>query len=188
MIKPKNDKLASLLHYKGFRFENFRPYKKEEEILNLYSIESPLYYIAWDKVDDLKRKFPNLDINKNIDEFTPLDCALNYGSELCFNYLKNLGAEYTNNSEKYAVQGGNESIFMHMIEEGKSFDKMINIALRYRHNEIAEYLQSNFGQTPDSIAQSMYFGNYDVASYLLSNGANINDIYILFLFTIIVVL
>ncbi|EAY16388.1 hypothetical protein TVAG_359970 [Trichomonas vaginalis G3] len=145
IIQPKNVKLTTLLHYKGFKFQNFYPPMKEEEILNLYSTESPLYYIAWDKVDDLKSKFPKLDINEKIDyEITPLDCSIKYGSELCFNYLKNLGAKYTDESEKYAVQGGNNNIFMQMIEEGKSFDNMINIALKYRHYEIAEYLKSNF--------------------------------------------
>ncbi|EAX83432.1 hypothetical protein TVAG_466540 [Trichomonas vaginalis G3] len=187
--EPENKRLATLLHYQGFKFENFRPKMKEEEILNLYSTESPLYYIAWDKVDDLKIKFPNLDINEKIDfEITPLNCAIKYGSELCFNYLKNLGAQYNEYSEKYAVQGGNKIIFMQMIEDGKSFDKMINIALDYRNYEIAEYLKSNFGQTPDSIAESMHFGNYDIASYLLSNGEDINKIYNLFLFILIIIL
>ncbi|EAX97307.1 hypothetical protein TVAG_123570 [Trichomonas vaginalis G3] len=160
----------------------------KEEILNLYSTETPLYYIQWDKVDDLKSKFPNLDIKKEINKITPLDCSIKYGSELCFNYFKNLGALYTNYSEKYAVQGGNSSIFMQMIEDGKSFDNMINTALDYRNYEIAEYLKSNFGQTFDSIAESMYFGNYDVASYLLSNGEDINKIYILFIFTFFIAL
>ena len=75
-----------------------------------------------------------------------------------------------------------------MIEDGKSFDKMLNIALDYQQHEISEYLKSNFGQTHNSIAESMYFGNYDVASYLLSNGADINDIYISIHFISIIVL
>ncbi|EAX89962.1 hypothetical protein TVAG_124420 [Trichomonas vaginalis G3] len=188
LIKPENEKLAMLLYYKCFNFENFESEMKEEKILNLYPTESPLYYIAWDKVDDLKSKFPNLDINEKINEITPLDCSIKYGSELCFNYLKNLGAKYTEYSEMYAVQGGNTNIFMEMIEDGKSFDNMINTALDYHNYEIANYLKSNFGQTPDSIAESMYFGNYDVASYLLSNGEDINKIYILFIFTFFIVL
>ncbi|EAX89953.1 hypothetical protein TVAG_124330 [Trichomonas vaginalis G3] len=188
LIKPKNEKLATLLYYKCFNFEIFKPEIEEEEIVNLYSTESPLYYIAWDKVDDLKSKFPNLDINWEINEITPLNCSIKYGSELCFNYLKNLGAKYTDNSEKYAVQGGNKNIFMEMIEDGKSFDNMIDTALDYHNYEIANYLKSNFGQTPDSIAESMYFGNYDVASYLLSNGEDINKIYSFLLFIFIIVL
>ncbi|EAX88698.1 hypothetical protein TVAG_294040 [Trichomonas vaginalis G3] len=188
IYEPKNKRLTTLLHYQGFKFQNFEPKMKEEEILNLYSTESPLYYIAWDKVNDLKIKFPNLDINQKINDITPLDCAIKYGSELCFIYLKNLGAQYTDYSERYAVQGGNENIFMQMIEDGKSFKKMINLALDYRNYEIAEYLKSNFGQTPDSIAESMHFGNYDIASYLLSNGEDINKIYHLFLFIFIIFL
>ena len=156
-------------------------------IRDRYSTNSPLFYIAFDKVDDLKSKFPKFNVYRKIDEITPLDWAIKYGSELCFNYLKNMGALYTNNSEEYAVQGGNKNIFMQMIEDGKSFDKMINIALEYHNNEIAEYLKSNCGQTFDSIAESMYFGNYDVASYLLSHSANVNKIYILFLFILCVV-
>ncbi|EAY01557.1 hypothetical protein TVAG_217950 [Trichomonas vaginalis G3] len=131
IIQPKYLKLATLLYYKGLKFENFEPQITEEEIMNLYSTESPLYYIAWDKVDDLKSKFPKLDVDKEIDDITPLDCALRYGSELCFNYLKNLGAKYTRDSEEYAVIGGNKDIFMQTIEDGKSFDKMINRALDY---------------------------------------------------------
>ena len=175
IIQPNNKKLIMLLNYKGFKFEIIE-IKTEEEIINLYSTKSPLYYIAWDKFDALKSKFPNLNIIQEIDYITPLDCAIFYGSVMCFNYLRNLGAKYTYNSEEYAIKGGNVNIFMHMIEEGKSFDNMINTALKYRNYEIAEYLKSNFGQTFDSIAESMYFGNYDIASYLISNGANINKV------------
>ncbi|EAY17731.1 hypothetical protein TVAG_170450 [Trichomonas vaginalis G3] len=186
--EPKNKRLATLLYYQGFKLENFEPKMKEEEIMNLYPTDSPLYYITWDKVNDLKSKFPNLGINQEIDDITPLDCAIRYGSELCFNYLKNLGAEYTKYSEKYCVQGGNKEIFMQMIEEGKTFDNMINTALNYRNYEIADYLKTNFYQTPDSITESMYFGNYEIASYLLSNGEDINKIYNLFHFIFIIVL
>ncbi|EAY20089.1 hypothetical protein TVAG_365970 [Trichomonas vaginalis G3] len=162
---------------------------KEEEILNLYPAESPLYYIAWDKVDDLKSKFPEFDINQTINnEITSLDCAIKYGSESCFNHLKKSGANYTNNSEKYAVQGGNQNIFKQMIEEGKTFDKMINTALDYHNFEIAGYLKSKFGQFPNSVTGSMNFGNFNIVSYLLSNGADINKIEILFIFTFTIVL
>ncbi|EAY23571.1 hypothetical protein TVAG_119070 [Trichomonas vaginalis G3] len=189
IIKPNNERLATILHYKGLRFENFVAKLTQEEILNLYSTETPLFYIAWDKVDDLKNKFPNLELAKKInDEITPLDCAIKYGSELCFNYLKNIGAKYTYQSIKYAVQGSNTNIFMQMLEEGKSYDKMINTALDNRNYEIAEYLKSHYGQEPDSIAESMYFGNYDVASYLLSLGCNLNNTYIIFLLMSIIVL
>ncbi|EAY00676.1 hypothetical protein TVAG_208680 [Trichomonas vaginalis G3] len=189
IIHPKNEKLATLLHYQGFKFENFEPEIEEEIILNLYSTKSPLYYIAWDKVDDLKYKFPNLDINAQLySKITPLDCSIKHGSELCFKYLKNLGAKYTDNSEKYAVQGGNNNIFMQMIEDGKTFDKMIDTALNYHHYEFVEYLKSNLGQTFDSIAECMHFGNYEIASYLLSNGEDINKIYNLFLSIFIIVL
>ena len=41
IIKPENVNLVMLLHYKGFKFENFEPYIEEEIILNLYSTESP---------------------------------------------------------------------------------------------------------------------------------------------------
>ncbi|EAX99561.1 hypothetical protein TVAG_104420 [Trichomonas vaginalis G3] len=189
---PKNDELSKMLYCKGFIAGDFNPcfyQATEEEILNIYDTESPLYYIAWDKVDELKIKFPNLDINKKIDyEITPLDCAIKYGSDLCFNYLKNMGAMYTEKSSKYAVMGVNINIFSQMIEDGQSFDKLINKALRYKNYKIAQYLKSNFGQHPNSIAKSMYFGNYDIAYYLLSNGANINDVYDFFLFLFIIVI
>ncbi|EAY14760.1 hypothetical protein TVAG_038680 [Trichomonas vaginalis G3] len=104
IIKPENVKLATLLYHKGFRFEEFKPPMTEEDIINIYSKESPLYYIAWDKVDELKNKFSNLNFDKKIDgKITPFDCAIKYGSELCFNYMKNLGADYTKESSNYAV-------------------------------------------------------------------------------------
>ena len=64
---------------------------------------------------------------------------------------------------------------------------MINAALDYRNYEIAEYLKLNFGQTFDSIAESIYFGNYDIASYLLSNGEDISNIYIFFSIIFVIV-
>ena len=119
---------------------------------------------------------------------TPLDCAIKYGSELCFNYLRNMGTKYTGESSVFAVQGGNKNIFMQMIDDGQTFDKLINTALDYRRYEIAEYLKSNFGQIPNSIAECMYFGNFDIASYLLSNGSDINKFYNFFLFISFIVL
>ncbi|EAY11498.1 hypothetical protein TVAG_248650 [Trichomonas vaginalis G3] len=176
--RPKNYKLTSFLYYKGIKFEDSEPYYSEERIQNLYETDSPLYYIAWDKIDELKSKFPKLKVNKKIDfEITPLDCAIKYGSELCFNYLKNQGGEYTEKSAEYAIKGGNINIFEQMIENGQSFDGMINTALIYHHYKIAEYLHTNFGQIPNSPAKFMYYGSYDVVSYLPSNGADINDIH-----------
>ena len=160
---------------------------KEEEILNLYSKESPLYYIAWDKVDELKSKFPNIDVNNRIDLLTLLDCSIKFGSELCFNYLKNKGAKYSINSERYAVQGGNKNIFSQMLEDGFLFNDMINTALDYHNYEIAEYLKSNLGQVPDSLAQSLYYGNYNIASYLLSNGTDLDRLFVLFYIILIIV-
>ncbi|EAY07701.1 hypothetical protein TVAG_117820 [Trichomonas vaginalis G3] len=177
IIKPNNDRLASLLYYKGLKFKQFKPQLDKEEIINLYSKESPLYYIAWDKFDGLKYGFPNLEVNSKINSISPLDCAIKYGSELCFNYLRNQGAKYTAESSRYAIQSGNQNIFSQMLYDGQSFDNMIDIALDYHNFEIAEYLKSNLGQVPSSIAESMYYGNYDIASYLLTNGANINKAY-----------
>ncbi|EAX92610.1 hypothetical protein TVAG_178870 [Trichomonas vaginalis G3] len=187
-IKPNNNSLANLLHYKGFIFENFRPNQKQEKIINLFSKGSPLYYIAWDKIDELKNTYPNFDTNKEIKGMTPLDCAIKYGSELCFNFLKNMGAKYTNNSSIYAIQNGNKNIFMQMIDDGQTFDNMIHTALEYHNIEIAEYLKSNFGQHLDSIADCMHFGNFDIASYLLTNGSDVNRIYNFFLFMSFIVL
>ncbi|EAY04589.1 hypothetical protein TVAG_233250 [Trichomonas vaginalis G3] len=182
VIKPENDKLATLLFHKGFTFNNFTPYYEVDNILNIFSDDSPLHFIAWDKVDELKSKFPNLEIDETINfRFTPLDCACNFGSELCFNYLKNKGAQYSKDSAKLAIKGRNKNIFMQMIEDGQSFDNIINTALDYRNYEVAEYLKTKLGQKPDSLAESLHFGNYDIASYLISNGADINNIYILFL-------
>lgn len=136
-IKPVNKRLKTLLHYKGLKFHNFEPKCSEEDILNLYDKESPLYYIAWDKVDELKSKFPDLDVdvaikNKNLDnKCTPLECACKYGSELCFFYFKNIGAEYTKCCAEYAVIGENFTIFDQMIDDEQNFDYMVNIALKY---------------------------------------------------------
>ena len=186
-FKPMNKKLATLLFFKGINFKDFKPEITEEEILNLYDKESPLYYIAWDKVDELKSKFPNIDVNNRIDLLTLLDCSIKFGSELCFNYLKNKGAKYSINSERYAVQGGNKNIFSQMLEDGFLFNDMINTALDYHNYEIAEYLKSNLGQVPDSLAQSLYYGNYNIASYLLSNGTDLDRLFVLFYIILIIV-
>ncbi|EAY17209.1 hypothetical protein TVAG_291610 [Trichomonas vaginalis G3] len=187
-LKPKNSNLTALLYYKGLKLQELAPFRKQEEYLTLFPKTSPLYYIAYDKVDELKTKFPKLKVNKEMDhDFTPLDCAIKYGSELCFNYLKNMGAKYDISSPILACQGGNKNIFMQMIEDGQSFDDLIDTAVSYHNYEIAEYLQSNCGQTFNSIAKSMHFGNYDVASCLIYNGANIDKIFISFLFIFIIV-
>ena len=91
------------------------------------------------------------------------------------------------NFEKYAVIEGNINIFMEKIEKENTFAKTNNMELCCHELEIGEYLKSYFGRSPNSIAECMYFGNYDVASFLISNGADINDIYIIFLFRFIIV-
>lgn len=55
---------------------------------------------------------------------------------------------------------------------------MIQIALNYHHFELAEYLKTNLEQIPTSFAENLYFGNYDIASDLRCNGADINKFYI----------
>lgn len=89
-----------------------------------------------------------------------------------------MGAKYTENSSEYALEGGNSNIFLQMIEEGEQFENMIQIALNYHHFELAEYLKTNLEQIPTSFAENLYFGNYDIASDLRCNGADINKFYI----------
>ncbi|EAY12973.1 hypothetical protein TVAG_405190 [Trichomonas vaginalis G3] len=186
-IKPRNERLTTLLYYKGMRFEKFEPEMKEEDILNIFPTNSISHYVAWDKIDELKNKFPTINPQYVNQKMFPLDCAIKFGSELCFNYLRNIGAKYTKDSEKFAVQGGNEYIFNQMIEDGKTFDGLINMALKYHNYQIADYLKTEFGQKPNSVAQSMLYGNYGVASYLLSKGSYSNEYYgILFIFTFII--
>ncbi|EAX97508.1 hypothetical protein TVAG_429440 [Trichomonas vaginalis G3] len=188
-IKPENEDLATLLSYKGFNFKYFKPVKKEEDILNIYKKDSLLYFIAWDKIDDLKSKFPNLDANEKCDGLTPLECACKFGSELCFKYLKNKGAEYTGNTAKYASEGGNKIIFSQMLNDGQSFKDLVDIALIHRNYELVNYLSTRFDQHPSSeIAKFLYYGNFDTASYLIQNGHNMNNKFILFLLISIIVL
>ena len=40
---PECKRLANLLYYRGFRFPYFYPSMKEEEVLNIYPTDSPLY-------------------------------------------------------------------------------------------------------------------------------------------------
>ena len=136
MIIPTNKRLAALLFYKDVNFPNYKPKYDLESLTNIFSKESPLYYIAWDKVDELKSRYPNLNVNMKIrndyvptQPFTFIDCACRFGSELCFNYLKNSGAEYTEYTPWYAIQGGNENIISQMIDEGITFDDLIQAAL-----------------------------------------------------------
>ncbi|EAY10449.1 hypothetical protein TVAG_271400 [Trichomonas vaginalis G3] len=189
IIKPENEDLATLLSYKGFNFKDFKPYKTEEDILNIYEIGSLLYFIAWDKIDDLKSEFPNLDANEKCHDLTPLECACKFGSELCFKYLKNQGAKYTENTAKFASKGGNKKIFSQMLNDGQSFNGLIDIALIHRNYELVNYLSTRFDQHPSSeIAKFLYYGNFDTASYLMQNGNSVNNKFILFLLISIIFL
>ncbi|EAY22329.1 hypothetical protein TVAG_378080 [Trichomonas vaginalis G3] len=188
-IKPENRDLATLLSYKGLNFKDFKPHKKEEDILNIYKKDSLLYFIAWDKIDDLKSKFPNLDANKICDDLTPLECACKFGSELCFKYLKDKGAKYTENTAKFASKDGNKIIFSQMLNDGQSFKGLIDIALIHRNYELVNYLSTSFDQYPSSeISKFLYYGNFDIASYLIQNGNSVNNKFILFLLISIIVL
>ncbi|KAI5519933.1 protein ubiquitination, partial [Trichomonas vaginalis G3] len=67
-VTPSNQRLETLIST-DFKFDGSEPQpKKIEEILDVYSKENPLYYITWDKVDELKSKFPNIDVNQEYDE------------------------------------------------------------------------------------------------------------------------
>ncbi|EAY17332.1 hypothetical protein TVAG_266950 [Trichomonas vaginalis G3] len=191
-IKPTNKRLADLLYYKGHRYSNdkdFSPKKTEEEALYIYSTESPLYCIAWDDINGLKSKFPDSSIEKLIwYKMHPIDYAIKYGSELCFNYLKNLGAKYHKKSAKYAIKGRNINIFMQMVDDGVSFDNLFDLALYYKNYEIAEYIQTHFKPNNVSLIRSLDFGNYDIASYLINKGVDVNEVYIHILILFIIIL
>lgn len=94
---------------------------------------------------------------------------------------KNIGANFTENTSIYAVQSGNNNIFSQMIEDGQSFDDLIDTLLIFHNYELAEYLKTNLGQVPNSLAENLLFGNFETATYLLRNGADINNICIIIL-------
>ena len=103
--------------------------------------------------------------------------------------MKDKGAKYTENTAKFASKDGNKIIFSQMLNDGQSFKGLIDIALIHRNYDLVNYLSTRFDQHPSSeIAKFLYYGNFDTASYLIQNGHNMNNKFILFLLISIIVL
>ena len=180
-LEPNSYILTSLLYYRGVIFdEYFRSCFSEERIIDIYPKDSPYYYIVWDKIDELKSKFKDLDPNFKYNKFfTPLEVACQFGSEECFTYLRSIGAKYTQKTSKYACGGRSTNIFYQMIRDNQKFDNLIGEALTYRNFEVADYLFTRFGQKPTSVTEFILNANYDVVSYIFVNGGDANEVYIL---------
>ena len=68
-----------------------------------------------------------------------------------------------------------------MLQDGQSFESVLNVAMNFHNFEVAEILKSKYGQTTYSLADSFHFGNFDFVADLINKGANVNEIYEIFL-------
>lgn len=106
--------------------------------------------------------------------------TLQFGSEKCFRFLRLNGLEYSDETDKLSVMGGNFEILSILANEGHSFGMYLDIAIKYHHDEIADWIMNTFTSHDINVGDCLVWINFKAASFLIENGFEINCSCILF--------
>ena len=102
--------------------------------------------IANNQFDEFKDFFlDHTDIYSDRNKFySPIDCAVISGNEEIFRFLKINGVQETKNTCRLAVISGNFDIINILNESGLDFSQYLLTAIEFHHNEIADWILTNF--------------------------------------------
>lgn len=177
----ENEYLQVILNSKGLVMKQFAECDQTcEDIYNIYDPINICYSIVWDKIDVFKQQTQEQDFDFNADyDYIPLiDIAAKYGSIECFKYMLLRGVEPTEDTEAYAVEGGNLEIIKILRENyQKKFHYMLATAVQFHNEELEEWLLKNAENEKIAIAQCLYNFNVRASLFCIENGFEINQEY-----------
>lgn len=170
-----------VLKSKGYSTNFLETEVTVDDVLNIYPPNSICYFVTWDKVEELKKHTadPSFNFNDFYDIIPLIDIAAKYGSIECFKYLLLRGVEPTEDTEEYAIEGGNFEIMQIL---GQNYQQKFKYKLEtaienHCSTEIIQWLLKNTECEEISMAMCMKFYNIKMALFLLCNSYDINDVY-----------
>ena len=110
----------------------------------------------------------------HIETIDLLDFCSFYGSIQCFKFLKANGFKYGDFIKEMSIAGGNFDIIHQVENDGILFDNCFDISLKFHHNNINDWLQSNYKSYLD-LYQCLLYYNYKGFVFLLLNGSDVDN-------------
>ena len=103
-----------------------------------------------------------------------LDFCGFYSSIRCFKFFKVNGLKYGNFIQQMSIVGGNFEILHEIEQDGFSFDHFFEISVMYHHQNISEWLLSNYKCELICVSKCLYYHDYIMVLYLVLNNYDIN--------------
>lgn len=178
-FEPLDAEFNVILNSMGLNYGIPSPCKNYDEILSIYPADTVFHACAWNELTFLEEAFNSgsFDINQKCNDLSLIDIACKYGSDECFMYLKLLGAEITDKTSIYAVEGGNKNIILSLYHDGlKLKNEHLQAAINYHHNEVFEWMiEAKVLIGEFNAMEAIYYGNYEAFLFISENEFEIND-------------
>lgn len=181
LIKSKhNIDFGAISNYQLNLLLNSKSKKTQNKMISIYEENDIFYAISWDKLDQLSKhitEFPNNLTKKDKKQLSLIECAAKYGSANCFKYLLLNQVKYNQSICEYAVEGGNFEIIEILAGNGISFENLAEKAIKYHHNEIVDWIMTNYKTKVFSMPFCLYYMNFEAFLFCYQNGFDINECY-----------
>ena len=178
--RPIQGKLYFNLH-KHFCNDAIIPYNhhmdEEEKIISNDDLDELIELTTNDKEKDLIFNTQDIIFNHEVKNPWPiqghsLDCAAYYGSVKIFKYLLMNGMEPDVTTANYAVIGGNFEIIRIIQQKGVDFSTSIEQAICYHHQDIANWILTNYQAPFVEYHLCIKFFNEEILFYYISINNN----------------
>ena len=116
-----------------------------------YNKNSLLYAIIFDDIEQLRYLFSNdkVDVNQIIAGKTILECCTFFGSEHCFRFLRNNGAQITKDCANMSFHGRNSSVISECIHYEKPTQEAMDYTVLTHSVDQSLFLRNNFDLSLD---------------------------------------
>ena len=109
--------------------------------------------LNFDSIEYIKTYSSNISI---------IDYAALHGSVKCFKYAIMNDAKYYQDTQKFAIEGGNVEIIHILEQKGAKFENLYMDAIGYHRNDIADWLYNNTNvKIPEYCDSSEFFGKFN---------------------------
>ena len=191
----KNLTIQDVLYSKRIIQEEPQDYnERKDTVFSIYKEGSLEFIIKEDDINKLKDLL-NTEINEDIEininspikevlntsnislygiKVKLLDFCSFYGSIKCFKFLKMNGREYGKYIREMSISGGNFDIIHDIEQDSLSFDNCFEVSVKYHHQNISDWLLSNYQCEILNLAKALEYFDYQKFLFLLLNNIDVN--------------